>query len=188
MALRSTSSQWIAHLRAGVRTLSGTVNNVLSLKSETPFRLIPIDLATSVQSIVDFVQPIAEQAGLLLSFSAEPGTPFILGNNDAIHQIVLNIVYNAIRHTAAGGGVEVAARRILRDGAARALVEIKDTGCGIPETVIHRIFETGFSATGATPGLGLAVCKRLMTQHQAKIHVSSHINVGTTFQLEFPAL
>jgi PAS domain S-box-containing protein len=42
-----TSSQWIAHLRAGIRTLSGTVNNVLSLKSETRSRLLPIDLATS---------------------------------------------------------------------------------------------------------------------------------------------
>jgi signal transduction histidine kinase len=134
------------------------------------------------------VQPIAEQAGLLLSFSAEVGTPFILGNHDAIHQMVLNVVSNAIRHTAAGGCVDVSTRRILRDGTAMALVEIKDTGCGIPENVLHHIFEAGFSATGETPGLGLAVCKRLMTQHDGTIHVSSHINVGTTFQLEFPAL
>ena len=47
---------------------------------------------------------------------------------------------------------------------------------------------SGFSGTGETPGLGLAVCKRLMTQHEGKIRVSSHINAGTTFQLEFPAL
>jgi two-component system sensor histidine kinase FlrB len=183
-----TSSQWIAHLRAGIRTLSGTVNNVLSLKSETRSRLVPIDLATSVQTSVDFVQPIAIQAGLLLSFSAEVNTPFILGNHDAIHQIVLNVVSNAIRHTAAGGSVDVSTRRILRDGTATALVEIKDTGCGIPESVINHIFEAGFSATGETPGLGLAVCQRLMTQHEGKIRVSSHINAGTTFQLEFPAL
>ncbi len=183
-----TSSQWIAHLRAGIRTLSGTVNNVLSLKSEARSRLVPIDLATSVQSSVDFVQPIAEQAGLLLSFSGEVGTPFILGNHDAIHQIVLNVVSNAIRHTTAGGSVNVSTRRVLRDGTAMALVEIKDTGCGIPESVINHIFEAGFSGTGETPGLGLAVCKRLMTQHEGKIRVSSHINAGTTFQLEFPAL
>ncbi len=182
------SSQWIAHLRAGIRTLSGTVNNVLSLKSEARSRLVPIDLATTVQSSVDFVQPIAIQAGLFLSFNAEEGTPSIAGNQDAIHQIVLNVVSNAIRHTSVGGSVDVSTRRILRDGNIRALVEIRDTGCGIPESVINHIFEAGFSSTGETPGLGLAVCQRLMAQHEGEIRVSSHINQGSTFELEFPAL
>ena len=54
--------------------------------------------------------------------------------------------------------------------------------------MIDHIFEAGFSANGDTPGLGLAVCKRLMTQHGGEIRVSSRVNEGSTFQLEFPAL
>ncbi len=46
----------------------------------------------------------------------------------------------------------------------------------------------GFSANGETPGLGLAVCKRLMDQHGGEIRVSSQVNQGTTFELEFPTL
>jgi signal transduction histidine kinase len=181
-------SQWVSHLRAGIRTLSGTVNNVLSLKAESKPRLTPVHLAACVASGVAFVQPIAEQAGLLLSFAAADDTPTIEGNEDAIHQIILNLVCNAIRHTEAGGSVCVATRRRVVDGKQSALVEIKDTGCGIPDTVIAQIFEAGFSATGETPGLGLAVCRRLMAQHGGSIQVASHINEGSIFQLEFPAL
>jgi signal transduction histidine kinase len=50
------------------------------------------------------------------------------------------------------------------------------------------LFEAGFSADGNSPGLGLAVCKRLMEQHGGEIRVSSRINFGTTFELEFPTL
>ncbi len=182
------SSQWISHLRAGIRRLSGTVNNVLSLNDESKSRLSPVNLAGCVQSGLVFVQPIAEQAGLMVSFFAVEDTPSILGNDDAIHQIVLNVECNAIRHTDVGGRVAVTTRRVTRDGADYALVEIEDSGCGMPESVIAHIFEAGFSANGETSGLGLAVSKRLMTQHGGEIRVSSRVNEGTTFQLEFPAL
>ena len=177
------SSQWISHLRAGIRRLSGTVNNVLSLKGESKPRLAPIDLSECVRAGVEFVQPIAEQAGLTVSFSASE-TLAIEGNDGAIHQVILNIVCNAIRHTEAGGTVEVSARR---DGD-RALVDIRDTGCGIPADIAEHIFEAGFSAAGETPGLGLAVCKRLMEQHRGAIKLTSRVDEGTTFHLEFPTL
>ena len=177
------SSQWISHLRAGIRRLSGTVNNVLSLKGESKPRLAPIDLSECVRAGVEFVQPIAEQAGLTVSFSASE-TLAVEGNDGAIHQVILNIVCNAIRHTEAGGTVEVSARR---DGD-RALVDIRDTGCGIPADIAEHIFEAGFSAAGETPGLGLAVCKRLMEQHRGAIKLTSRVDEGTTFHLEFPTL
>jgi signal transduction histidine kinase len=52
--------------------------------------------------------------------------------------------------------------------------------------MLDQLFDVGFSAEGNTPGLGLAVCKQLMDQHGGKIHVSSRVNDGTTFELEFP--
>lgn len=183
-----TSSQWIAHLRAGIRALSGTVNNVLSLNSETKHRLTLVNLGRCVREGVEFVRPIAEQAGLSLSFSAAADTPQVEGNEEAIRQIVLNVVCNAIRHTETGGSVNVSTRSSAHDGKTLALVEIRDSGCGMAESVIEQIFDAGFSATGETPGLGLAVCKRLMTQHGGTIRVSSRIQEGSTFLLEFPAI
>jgi two-component system sensor histidine kinase FlrB len=187
------TQQWISHLRAGIRTLSGTVNNVLSMNSGGRPHLAPLNLSSCVKEGVDFVQPIAQQAGVSLSFldadsDLSGGELIIDGNEDAIRQIVLNLICNAIRHTRAGGAVTVSTRAIARDRRRLAGVEIADTGCGIAPEMMEHLFEAGFSANGDTPGLGLAVCRRLMHQHGGEIRVASRLNVGTTFQLEFPTL
>jgi len=182
------TAQWLSNLRAGIRLLSGTVNNVLSIHCGSSCRLAPIDLVACVQSGVEFVQPIAEQAGVSLSFVTGRDRLTIQGNENGLRQIVLNLVCNAIRHTPAGGKIAVSIRATSREGSTRARVEIQDTGCGIPEHLLEHLFDAGFSADGTTPGLGLAVCKRLMTQHGGEIGVSSKVNGGSTFRLEFPAL
>jgi len=185
---RGENPQWIAHLRAGIRTLSGTVNNVLSLNGEGRLRFSRLDLKACVSSGVEFVQPIAEQANITLSF--EPGDePLnIEGNADGIRQIVLNLICNAIRYTPTGGKVTVSTSLLTQETGKVARIEVRDTGCGIAEEQIGRLFEAGFSGTGETPGLGLAVCKRLMTQHGGAIRAASRLKEGSNFQLEFPAL
>ena len=180
--------QWVSNLRAGIRLLSGTVNNVLSIHCGGNPHLAPVDLTACVQSGVEFVRPIAEQAGVILSFLGGDDDITIQGNENLLRQIVLNLICNAIRHTPAGGEIEVSTHRVSQHGAMRALVEVTDTGCGIPPYLIERVFEAGFSANGDTPGLGLAVCKRLMTSHGGEIRVSSNVNCGSTFRLEFPTL
>jgi two-component system sensor histidine kinase FlrB len=184
----ANTAQWVSHLRAGIRLLSGTVNNVLSIHGGANPHFAAVDLVASVQSGVEFVQPIADQAGVVLSFRSKDESLKIQGNENLLRQIVLNLICNAIRHTPAGGKIEVCTRGISRKGARHALVEVTDSGCGIPAYLIERIFEAGFSANGDTPGLGLAVCRRLMTAHGGKIRASSVVNSGSTFQLEFPAL
>lgn len=180
------ASQWIAHLRAGIRTLSGTVNNVLSINGETRLRLSRLDLCACIEAAVEFVRPIADQANVALTFSPADVPLTIEGNEDGIRQIILNLTCNAIRHTAADGRIEVAVSGEDRPGGSVAVVEVRDTGCGIPDEQIGRLFEAGFSGAGETPGLGLAVCQRLMRQHRGSIRVFSRINEGSNFQLEFP--
>jgi len=182
------TAQWVSHLRAGIRQLSGTVNNVLSIQAGNDPHRAPVNLSTCVQGGVEFVQPIAEQASVLLSFRSSNEGLTILGNENVIRQIILNLICNAIRHTPADGKIAVAIGAKTQEGIISALVEISDTGCGIPSDLIGQIFDVGFSVNGDTPGLGLAVCKRLMMQHGGEIRVTSRVNCGTTFQLEFPIL
>jgi len=132
------------------------------------------------------VQPIADQAGVLLTFRAAAEWLPIRGNENALRQILLNLVCNAIRHTQPGGEITVSTQETFERGNHRALVKVADTGCGIPAHLMDQLFDAGFSAEGNTPGLGLAVCKRLMAQHGGEIGVSSLVNHGTIFELEFP--
>jgi two-component system sensor histidine kinase FlrB len=182
------TAQWVSNLRAGIRLLSGTVNNVLSIHCGGNSPLLPMDLNACLRGGVEFVQPIAEQAGVALSFKAAAETLTIEGDENGLRQIVLNLICNAIRYTPAGGNIAVTARQVKRMGEVRAVVEIADSGCGISPELLGRLFETGFSVDGNSPGLGLAVCKRLMNQHGGEIRVRSQVNFGTTFHLEFPTL
>jgi signal transduction histidine kinase len=184
----NANPQWISHLRAGIRTLSGTVNNVLSLTGAGTLRMTSLDLAACVKASVEFVKPIAEQANVTLSFEPAQSTMRIRGNEDGIRQILLNLMSNAIRHTASGGKVDVSLRNEVRPTGRIAMVGVEDTGCGISEQQMRRLFEAGYSGTGETPGLGLAVSKRIMTQHGGEIRVSSRLNHGSHFQLEFQEL
>ena len=86
---RGANPQWIANLRAGIRTLSGTVNNVLSMNGEGQARLARLDLNACVKSGVEFVQPVADQACVALSFHPVDDELRINGNEDGIRQILL---------------------------------------------------------------------------------------------------
>jgi two-component system sensor histidine kinase FlrB len=180
------SSQWVSNLRAGIRLLSGTVNNVLNIHCGGDSHLANLNLTMCVRSSVEFVQPIADQAGVSLTFRSAAEWLPVRGNENGLRQIILNVVCNAIRHTVAGGRITVSLESVPQPEGMRALLEVADTGCGIPAHMIGQLFDAGFSAEGNTPGLGLAVCKRLMNQHGGEIRVASRVNYGTTFELEFP--
>ncbi len=179
--------QWISHMRAGIRSLSGTVNNVLSFHGAGFPSLAALALAETIESSVEFVRPIAEQAGVALEFAAEATDTHILGNASGLQQVVLNLVSNAVRHTPAGGQVRVSLVSHSRaDGLVQ--IEVADTGSGIRAGQLEDIFRPGFSGSGKTSGLGLAVCGQIVRQHGGQMRVSSKLGSGTTFYVELPIL
>ena len=184
--LKAEQRSWIDGLRAGVRSLSATVNNVLRFHSMGTAALLPVHLAQVVREAVQFVQPLAKQAGITLLFDDQLGEQRIAGNPGELQQVLLNLMLNAFRHTSRGGSVKVRAGKDPLVAATRAVVEVSDTGEGIRAEDLPLLFEAGFSATGQTPGLGLAVCKKIVELHRGTISVSSDRGSGSTFRLEFP--
>jgi two-component system sensor histidine kinase FlrB len=177
------TKEWIGHLYAGIRSLSGTVNNVLSFHGVGYPSLHPLNLSEAVRSSVEFVRPIADEAGVVLTFVAAEPVIMVRANSSAIQQVVLNLVCNAIRHTRKDGCVNVSLR--LND---TAVIEFSDTGCGIATELLEEIFRPGFSGSGTTSGLGLAVCSQIVKQHDGTIRVTSVPGSGTTFCVEVPTL
>ena len=182
--------QWISNLRAGIRTLSGTVNNVLSFHGSGSLKLAPVSLSALIGNAVQFVQPLAHQSAVSLEWSADHRPHPVMGNDSALQQVVLNLIANAIRHTPAGGSVSVSLRAEhgTAKGENHVIVEFSDTGCGIRPDQMERIFEPGFSGNGDTSGLGLAVCARIMKQHGGQICVANRIHCGARFALSLPLL
>jgi PAS domain S-box-containing protein len=188
--------EWISHLRAGIRSLSGTVNNVLSFHGSGSLKLAPVRLSELIENAIQFVQPIANQASVSLKRSPDHNHTMVMGNQGALQQVVLNLVSNAIRHTPAGGSVTVLLRaeQGVVKGESRGeahehvIAEFSDTGCGMRPDQIGHVFEPGFSGSGDTSGLGLAVCAQIMKQHGGSISASNRLQSGAVFTLHFPVL
>ncbi len=180
-------AECISHLRAGIRSLAGTVNNVLSIHGNGFPVMNPLNLNMLLRSSVEFTRPIADEAGVALRFRESGDGLQVMGNSSAMQQLVLNVVCNAIRHTPKGGfvSVEVASAE-ARPGFAK--VSFSDSGTGIAPEHIDHIFSVGYSATGNSSGLGLAVCSQIVKQHQGTISVTSQRDSGTTFVVEIPTL
>jgi signal transduction histidine kinase len=181
--------QWISHLRAGIRSLSGTVNNVLSFHSGA-LVLAPIHLYSVIVNALRFVKPLAAQTGVSLDWPSSGQWGWILGNEEALQQVVLNLVSNAVRHTPPSGRIAISFRSepASVDTPEQVLVEFADTGCGIASSQIGRIFEQGFSGGGNSAGLGLAVCERIMKEHGGGISAANGIHGGARFTLRLPLL
>jgi two-component system sensor histidine kinase FlrB len=182
--------QWISSLRVGIRTLSGTVNNVLSFHGSGLLELNSVSLPAIVGNAIQFLLPFAHQAGVSLHWLACPQETLVMGNESALQQVVLNLVSNAIRHTPTGGSVSVRLRGEHRTTGreTHVVVEFSDTGCGIRSDQIAHIFEPGFSGNGDTSGLGLAVCARIMKHHGGHISASNLAQAGARFSISLPLL
>src|SRR5882757_228387 len=183
-------AQWISNLRVGIRTLSGTVNNVLSFHGSGALKLAPVSLPVLIANAVQFVKPLAQQAAVSLEWFTDQRQDQVMGNESALQQVMFNLISNAIRHTPAGGRVTVTLRSEPGTAkvASHVIVEFSDTGCGIRPDQIEHIFEPGFSGSGDTSGLGLAVCARIMKQHGGQISVSNGVYGGARFALSLPLL
>jgi two-component system sensor histidine kinase FlrB len=186
--LGEESKRCVQHLRAGVRSLSATVNNVLCFHNPGTQQMCPLDLGSVLKGSIEFVRPLAQQKGVELTLREALNSAQISGDSNGLRQMILNLACNALRHTQPGGAITVTAATKTMASGQTAVVEFADTGSGIrPEDLPH-IFKVGFSTTGQTPGLGLTVCQRIMEQHNGTVNVRSQLGRGTIFSLQFPVL
>jgi two-component system sensor histidine kinase FlrB len=176
----------LCNLLASVRSLATRVGNVKGLHDDKQVSLTPIDLAWAIESSVNFAQPICSQAGIELAYSG-PSVPIcVLGHCNSLRQVVLNMVCNAVQHTDENGSIQIQVDEAEAYG--RACIRIADSGRGISGMHLPHIFKAGFSGDGISSGIGLAVCRRLIDQHQGSIRVESQLGVGTTFFVELPTV
>jgi signal transduction histidine kinase len=186
--LGDESKRCVQHLRAGVRSLSATVNNVLCFHNPGTQQMYPLDLASVLNVSVEFIRPLAQQRGVNLNLRENLRDAEIAGDSNGLRQLILNLACNALRHTPPGGEIDISAAVEARESGPKAVIEFADTGSGIrPEDLPH-IFKVGFTTTGQTPGLGLTICQRIVERHQGTINVYSQLGQGTTFHMEFPVL
>jgi two-component system sensor histidine kinase FlrB len=181
--LPEEENAWIQHIRAGLRTLAATVNNVLQLHGDPKLNLVPTDMGELLHWALDFLRPLAQQAGVHIHVRNELVAVRVLADAHGLQQIILNLVLNALQVLPEGGQVTLTGRRVASCGE-RIELEVSDNGTGISDENLQHLFEAGFTTRPGGAGLGLAVCKKLVEQHGGQIRVFSSPGRGTTFRVQ----
>jgi signal transduction histidine kinase len=183
---RPVLHKWVEQVQAGLRTLSATVNNVLQFHSEPRSELSSVNIVRLLTETVDFLQPLARQRGMRMEFNACESEVLLLGDAHRLQQVFINLALNAFRAMSPGGALCLSVHRGSQAEDLPIRVVFRDEGTGIPSPQMARIFEAGFTTNPGSPGLGLALAKKVLEQHQGKISVESIPGKGTTFTLSFP--
>ena len=171
--------------------LESLVNDLLDLaagKAGTREDDIPVLLNAAVGRVVLLLHPRADEKGVGLVHQACYEELIVRGTEEGIDRILVNLVDNAVKYTPSGGSVSVGLQR----NGGEIHVVVTDTGIGIPERAMPRLFEEFYRAPNAKAldtvgtGLGLAIVRDLVGRYCGRIEVQSTEGHGTTFTVTFP--
>ncbi|MCK3769740.1 HAMP domain-containing histidine kinase [Microbacterium aerolatum] len=174
--------------RAGER-MQKLINNALTVPENTPDAAIDFDLADLARSSLEGFSPAADSAGVVLEAALDEKL-CVCGDAFRLRQVVDNIVSNAIKYAQRGGRVSVEG---FRPGIGEVGLRISDTGIGIAEEDIPRIFEREFRTQAARDsgipgtGLGLSISRDIVVEQSGHLDVQSEIGQGTTVTVVLPA-
>ena len=186
LANQAELQPWINHVQAGLRSLAATVNNVLHFHSQPSAQLLPIDLLRLVGETVEFLLPLARQKEMHIEWRAPQASLSILADPARLQQAFFNLALNALRAMKTGGTLSVSVCRREEGSRPTAAVVFADQGVGIRAENLEKIFEPGFTTQCGSPGLGLAVTRKVIEQHGGTVRVESREGQGTTFTLVLP--
>ena len=199
--------------------LSRLIDDLLTLSNlelgQTELHRKELQIPELVQEVFDVLQEKAQRGQVTLSQHLPPALPSVTGDRDRLHQVLLNLIDNAVKYTPAQGRVTVSAAlhgsvgsvgsvgsldstdstdSIDSTNGARDWLEvaIADTGCGIPEADIPRLTQRFYRVDKARSrelggtGLGLAIVKHIVMAHNGTLRIESKVNHGTTVRVALP--
>ncbi len=190
---------YLSAIASSGKTLLTIINDILDLSKieagHMELEYESLSVGTVLQEIRQIFAQKAEQKDLDLLLEIDPTMPAgLLLDEVRLRQILINVVGNAIKFTESGH-VKIIARSLVRHdpaGKIGLLLEVEDSGIGIPESEQQRIFESFSQQSGQSQrkyggtGLGLTITRRLVEMMHGTVSVHSRHGSGTTFRIEFP--
>ncbi|WP_227004566.1 two-component system histidine kinase PnpS [Jeotgalibaca arthritidis] len=169
------------------------VNDILELsrveQKQVPMKREWISLNETVETCFKIIKPQAAAKGLKLRLLSNNADPIrFIGDQSRLEQILNNLIYNAVNYTDKGGKISV----LLEETEDEIVFHVADTGIGIPEESIERLFERfyrvdkGRSRNSGGTGLGLSIVRYLVQNMGGTISVKSTLGLGSTFTVHLP--
>ncbi len=182
--------RFIIRMETEIDNLTQLVNELLELSriesGKVPLSFQRISPCQLLMPAVERMALQAERAGLELTLDCQQGLPQVFADPDRITQVMINLIHNAVKFTPPGGKISVSA---YQDGD-HIVFFVRDTGVGIAQKDLARIFERFYKAdrarTGGGTGLGLSIARHMIESHGGYIWAESEDTVGSTFYFTLP--
>lgn len=164
--------------------LEELLNEFLNFTRAHCLELLAADVNGELREIVEFFRPQAERLGVEIVEYFAADLPTIRLDKRSFHRAILNLLINAAQAMAGGGQIVVRTRHHGNEVA----IDLIDSGCGMEEETIQKMFEPFYSTKIEGSGLGLPTVRKIIGGHGGRIAVQSEPGRGTQFTLTFPAL
>jgi signal transduction histidine kinase len=160
------------------------VNGLLNLARPAQVDRLPIDLHTVINDVLALLEHQLRAGHIQVRKEVDPGAPFVQAIEYKMQQVFLNLFLNARDAMPKGGWLTI----VTRTSGDKAIVEVADTGSGIPADQLSRIYDPFFTtkSIGQGTGLGLSIAYGIVREHDGSIHVESSVGQGTRFTLRLP--
>jgi two-component system, NtrC family, sensor histidine kinase HydH len=164
--------------------LEQILDSFLRYLDKTELQMSRVNINELVSDMVDFYSPQAYSHSVLIRQAFYNQPLFCMADGDMLKQVMLNLFINAQQAMAAGGELMVKTERLGKN----AVIRISDTGSGITNDKLERIFDAFYSSKPDGTGLGLPIAKKIIEGHGGKIQVSSEPGKGTSFTITLPCM
>jgi len=174
------------------RMLSKMLDDLLAILAAETHKMAmePVDLAQLLETMLVDFQAAAKQSDIVLTADMAADLPPVAGDQVQLRRVFDNLLGNALKFTPAGGTVTV---RLLPVDA-NLVLEVADTGIGIPADQLGRVFDRFYQVDGSTTrrysgvGLGLALVKEIVESHGGQVMVESQPDKGSMFRVTLPVM
>ncbi len=167
--------------------LNRSISELLNYARPTPLRKELVNLGEIVDSSLKLISSDALVLGVKTSLNIEPDLPLIAVDRDKINQVLLNLYLNglqALEHSTSEKELRVSVYRDVNE--AKLVVEVQDTGIGVPEENLEKVLDPYFTTKPDGTGLGLALAYKIIDEHRGTIGFSSNVGKGTTVSVSLP--
>ncbi|AEF93680.1 signal transduction histidine kinase, nitrogen specific, NtrB [Desulfotomaculum nigrificans CO-1-SRB] len=166
-----------------VRRLDSIVNKLLFFAKPTNQVLTRVSLNQFVEEVLNFFTE-TQADGIKFTLKLQENLPDVYIDPGQIEQVLINIIFNAIQAMPGGGEIMVSTGHQAAENL--FYIEVRDTGCGVPEQLLDKLFDPFFTTKAKGTGLGLTIAHEIMHAHGGRIEVKSREGAGTTVQILFP--
>lgn len=168
-------------LQREIRRIDGTVSEFLQFARPKPVKKERLDLTELLRAALKQIEAQAKKAGVTIGLE-ESGAIEVSGDREKLHQLILNLLLNAIQASRAGGTIDAS----LTNEGGLAVLAVSDSGEGIAPENLERVFEPFFTTRASGSGLGLPIARSIVDAHEGAIKMESRPGEGTKVTVCLP--